>query len=199
MELNLKIVFFQAVLLAVQGVSYLLIQHTRRPVHDMKRAIDEKIPFLPGFIFAYVLWYPLIAIFPVAVYHFAEGGTTIYQSYVISIITDIVISLLVYWYYPTGFRRPMVTGDTLPEKLLRRMYVMDYKGLNCMPSMHCSQCFIILYYCFAAQSLGAWAGIAAGLALLITVSTVFTKQHVLVDVLTAIPLAGVCIFAGMTI
>lgn len=196
MEWNLNIILFQAALLAVQGMTYLLVQRTKRPIHDMERQVDQRIPLVPQFIFAYVLWYPLIAVFPVMLYHFCTAGEVVYQSYIISIAADIVLSLLIYWFYPTSFERPEIEGNGLSRNLLRSVYVLDYKGLNCMPSMHCSQCFIILYYSLASTGLGLWQYGFVALALLITLSTVFTKQHVLIDVAAAIPLAVICIVAG---
>ena len=196
MQLNMKIILIQCVLLAMQGMSYLLVQRTKHPVHDMERRVDHRIPLMPGFILVYVLWYPLIAVFPVALYHLSADGAVMYQNYMISILADIVISLLIYWFYPTGFIRPEIKGHRMSENLLRSMYVLDYKGLNCMPSMHCSMCFIILYYSFVCSDLGLWQYGFAAVSLLIVLSTVFTKQHVLIDVVTAIPLAGVCVLAG---
>ncbi len=194
MQLNMNVVLFQGVLLTVQGLAYLLIQHTKHPVHDMARSVDEKIPLVPQFILAYVMWYPLLAVFPLVLYSI---DSAVYSQYIISIIVDIVISLAVYWFYPTSFKRPKAPEDSFSGRMLGLMYIIDYKGLNCMPSMHCSMCFIIIYYAFVCS--GMMVGLQflfAGVALLIVVSTVFIKQHVLIDVISALPLACICIGAG---
>lgn len=194
LKLNINIVLLQAALLAVQGVSYLLIQHTKRPVHDMAKNIDGKISLVPQWIFIYVLWYPLLAVFPLTLYGYDDN---LYWTYIMSIVIDIGISLIVYWFYPTTFSRPEVSADTLSGRFLRLMYIADYKGLNCMPSMHCSMCFIIIGYALFCNPMGM------GLKLLfiviscgIVVSTLFTKQHVLLDVISALGLALICLFAA---
>ena len=197
MQLNMNVILFQAGLLAVQGITYLLVQHTKRPVHDMARPIDECIPLWPQFILIYVLWYPLLVAFPLSLYHYSSGEWGLYQAYIVSIIVDIIISLLVYWFYPTSFTRPKVSQESLSGRLLSMMYIIDYKGLNCMPSMHCSQCFIILYYAFACREMADGLQVLfAGLASAIVASTVFTKQHVLIDVVSALVLAVFCVFAA---
>ena len=190
----MNIILFQLVLLAIQGAAYLLIQHSKRPVHDMQRAIDGRIPLVPQFIFIYVLWYPLIGVFPILLY---GVDAALYQQYILSIIVDIVISLLVYWFYPTSFQRPKPPTDSLSGRALGVMYIVDYKGRNCMPSMHCSMCYIIIYYAFVCGQMadGLQAGII-GLCTFIVLGTVFTKQHVLIDVITALPLAVLCCFVG---
>lgn len=197
MQLNMNVILFQAALLAVQGITYLLVQHTRRPVHDMARPIDGRIPLKPQFILIYVLWYPLLVAFPLSLYYYGGGEGGLYQAYILSIIVDIIISLLVYWFYPTSFTRPNVPQDTLSGRILSVMYIIDYKGLNCMPSMHCSQCFIILYYAFSCTEMADGLRVLfAGLASAIVVSTVFTKQHVLLDVISALVLSVLCVFTA---
>lgn len=192
-----NIILFQIGLLAVQGLSYLLVQHTKRPVRDMARSIDSRIPLIPQFIFIYVLWYPLIAVFPLMLYVHETG---LYNQYILSIILDVLLSLLIYWFYPTSFVRPKPMKNCLSGRALALMYVVDYKGRNCMPSMHCSQCFIIGYYTLCCQSMPGL--VQAGLLLLcmgIVFGTVLTKQHVLIDVITALPLAVICILTASLI
>ena len=192
-----SVIIFQVVLLAIQGAAYLLIQHSKHPVHDMVRPIDHKIPLVPQFIFVYVTWYPLIGVFPLILYGYDPA---VYQAYIVSIIVDIIISLTVYWFYPTSFVRPKPPKDSLSGRALGIMYIVDYKGRNCMPSMHCSMCYIILYYTFVCTAMPD--GLAAGLIALCTfivLGTVFTKQHVLVDVITALPVSIVCIIAASLI
>lgn len=192
-----SIILFQLILLAIQGITYLLVQHTKRPVHDMSRSVDQKIPLVPQFIYIYVLWYPLIAAFPLMLYVF---DSAMYSRYIVSIIIDVCVSLLVYWFYPTTFMRPKPKKTAFSGKVLALMYIVDYRGRNCMPSMHCSQCFIIMFYALSCASMPV--SVQTGLILLCTgivTGTVFTKQHVLIDVITALPLSILCILAAFLI
>lgn len=177
----LKIIIFQAALLACQTILYFGIQKFEGPAHDVSSRLDKKIPYLPHSIFIYVLWFPMIAFYPLCLWvHSAE----IYKIYIASIITDIIISTAIYILYPSSFTRPK-PPDGFIGKIMRLVLRCDYKGKNCMPSMHCSMCFIVIftaYMCSAFQP-PLYAAFAL-LAVLIIMSTVLTKQHVIIDVIT---------------
>lgn len=183
----------QGVLLAFQGISYLLIQRIQGNYHDMMCPADCRIPLRTGWVYLYILWYPLIALYPLCLYGYSAA---LYRIYLLAIILDILVSLLIYAVYPTSFQRPSVSHGSFTGKILRSVYTVDYKGLNCMPSMHCSQCFIIMASVGSAASGGiaepfALCGVFL-LALFIVASTLFTKQHVVIDVITALPVGIGC-------
>jgi len=184
------LVIIQAAWLTFQGLSYLLIQKNARPAHDMERSFDKKIPLVPQSVFIYVLWFPLIALYPIGLYYCSPEC---WLAYMISVAIDVAVSLVIYRVYPTTFDRPKLKNETFSEKCLSLMYKVDYKGLNCMPSMHCSVSFLIIFSALACGAMAGW--IQAGVCLLalgIVVSTVLTKQHVIVDVLSALALAIIC-------
>ena len=60
---------------------------------------------------------------------------------------------------------------------------------NCFPSLHVAQCFIAALVCHRVhRGVGAVAGAWAGL---VALSTLFTKQHYVLDVVGGVALAGV--------
>lgn len=179
-----EICFVQAVLLGFQGATYLLIQKYQGEAHNVLRPIDTQIPFDSRWIFLYVLWYPLIALFPVVLSQYSMAA---YSQYLLCVVTDIVMSLILYYWYPTSFERPEIQGDSISDKLLKFIRICNYKGKNCMPSMHCSMCYIIIVFSLNCGLLpvAVKAGVIT-LSLLIVVSTVFTKQHVFMDTVTAV-------------
>ena len=183
----------QVLLLSVQGVSYLLIQRIQGEFHDMSRPVDKKIPLIPQSVYIYAMWYPLLFFYPIYLYSLSRA---VWLVYLMAIGLNVIVSLVIYALYPTSFQRPEPPDSMLSGKILRLLYVLNYKGLNCMPSMHCSQCFIILLSaCFCGMSgvMPALPAIGVGiLSLLIVESTVLTKQHVIMDMLAALPLGIVC-------
>ena len=187
----------QCGLLAFQGISYMLIQRFQGKYHDMLRPVDRLIPLVSQAVYIYVLWYPMLFLYPLYLYSVSRES---WMMYLLAIVLDILISLGIYVLYPTSFQRPEPPALSLSGKILRLLYVLNYRGLNCTPSMHCSQCFIILFSVAAGWTggfLSPWIG--AGvivLALSIIVSTVLTKQHVVIDVVTAFPLGIVCFTAA---
>lgn len=187
----------QILLLTIQGIGYLLIQRLQGEVHDMARPVDQKIPLITQAVYIYGLWYPLIFLYPLYLYVCSQGA---WRTYLIAIVLNIICSLLIYLFYPTSFQRPEPSTVKLSGKILSFLYIANYKGLNCMPSMHCSQCFIILLSVFTCGFLGvmaseAVAGIAA-VCILIVGSTVLIKQHVVIDVVSAFPLGIVCFISA---
>ncbi len=187
----------QAFLLCVQGSSYVLIQKFQGEFHDMARSVDKRIPLITQAVYVYVMWYPLIFLYPLYLFRFSQ---TAWILYILAVVLDIIFSLIIYVLYPSSFQRPEPPGSVLSGKIIRILYILNYKGLNCMPSMHCSQCYIILLsaaICGLSGVLPAAAAVCTSiLCIMIVISTVLTKQHVLIDMVTAFPLGIICFAAA---
>ena len=198
LDITFSLVITQVILLSVQALLYFGIQIFEGPAHEIYTKLDEKIPYAPQTIFIYALWFPLVMFFPLFVHHFSAA---LYLRHMIALVLDIVLSCIIYLVYPTSFARPKPPGAGL-GRLMRFVYRVDFKGKNCMPSMHCSMCFLMIFSTIAAVRL-AGGGAAEQLSmlaavciiivcLLIVASTVLTKQHVIVDVVTGLIMAVVC-------
>ena len=67
------------------------------------------------------------------------------------------------------------------------IYSSDVK-YNCLPSLHVAQCFLAAFTCSRVhRGVGAAAAVWASL---VALSTLYTKQHYVLDVVTGIVLAG---------
>ena len=190
MNIYFYLIIVQIILLSVQGILYLTVQKRHSTYNDMECVLDKKLPLIPQSIFIYILWFPLIAIYPLYLYF---CNPVSYYTYILAILMDIVISCIIYLNYPTSFTRPTFKTDTISKKLLSILYKLNYKGLNCMPSMHCSMCFIILLSTVGCSTMPLCATILlCAISCGIICSTVLTKQHVIIDVITAFPLSLFC-------
>ena len=149
---NLRPAIAQAIFLAIQCVVYFGVEKFEGPPHDIYRKIDEKIPFQPAWVFIYILWFPLIFLFPVAAYF---ANQAVYARYLASAAANIVISTVIYLLYPTSFERP-VPPDSFAGRTMKLVYSGSYKGVNCMPSMHCSMCYLVILAALIWSYL--WAG-----------------------------------------
>lgn len=189
-------VIFQAILLLVQTGLYFGIQKFEGPAHDVSCSIDKKIPYWPYSVFIYVLWFPLIAVFPLCLY---SHSMDIYWIYIISIVEDILISITIYMIYPSSFERPLPPEGFI-GRIMSIVYKCDYKGKNCMPSMHCSMCFIIIFISSASFRYNEPLYVSfAMVSALIVLSTVLTKQHVIIDVITGLIVAVIAVGVGALI
>lgn len=99
------------------------------------------------------------------------------------------VCILCFLLLPTTNTRPFVAGGSVWEELVRFLYRMDAAD-NLFPSIHC----LNSWFCFIAvrrnEKMPLWYRIASLLmALAVCVSTLTTKQHVLMDVFAGIALA----------
>ncbi len=186
--MNLKnVIIRQIIILIFQVVLYFGCEFFQKNPKNMDLPIDKKIPALPYFALVYVLWFPLIAIFPISLFKEAKN---LYELYVICWIIDIVISVIIYLAYPTTCTRPKDLENIKGGWMLKILYKFSYKGLNCSPSMHCSISTLVLIFALAASTMPINLRIIySTTALGIILSTLFTKQHVLIDLVTGVLLA----------
>ena len=99
-----------------------------------------------------------------------------------------VLSVVCYLVYPTSFQRP-VPPDGFWGNFIKLVYHGSYRGLNCAPSLHCSSCFLVICVSFTCAGMSLWVRVfTVSIAIMIVLSTLTTKQHTLIDVLTAVPL-----------
>ncbi|WP_151409417.1 phosphatase PAP2 family protein [Anaerococcus sp. Marseille-P9784] len=186
--MNLKnVIIRQIIILIFQVVLYFGCEFFQKNPKNMDLPIDKKIPALPYFALIYVLWFPLIAIFPISLFKEAKN---LYELYVICWIIDIVISVIIYLAYPTTCTRPKDLENIKGGWMLKILYKFSYKGLNCSPSMHCSISTLVFIFALAASTMPINLRIIySTTALGIILSTLFTKQHVLIDLVTGVLLA----------
>lgn len=188
-----KLIIVQAMLLGFQSLTYFGCEIFQKNIHNVKLTVDDKIPFLPWSVLFYCCWFPLIAVYPLVVY---AGDPYYYSVYFLAMIMEIVTSVICYMLYPTSFERP-VPPDTFWGKFMKLIYRGSYKGVNCAPSLHCSSCFLVIWISCVCPGMEMWIRIfTAAVAFLIVASTMTTKQHTVVDVVTAIPLCIFCKIIG---
>ena len=186
-----KVVIVQAVLLVFQIIMYFGCEYFQSGFHDVKRVIDDKIPFVEWSVLVYALWFPLIALFPIALFYVNEDY---YVFYITAMFMEVVLSVICYMIYPTTFKRPK-PSDKLSGKLMAIVFKGSYRGVNCAPSLHCSSCYLIIFTALMAMH-NVTGIISIIVAVAIVISTMTTKQHTVIDVLSAIPMFAVCAFIG---
>ena len=76
--------------------------------------------------------------------------------------------------------------SSISEYLVSVVYKLDTPVLNCFPSMHCIISFIFIYVSLTDKKFNLKCKLFIVIwAMLVILSTVFVKQHVLVDVISA--------------
>ena len=150
--------------------------------------LDDKIPFLPGFILAYVLWYPFL-IFPVIVMLLKDDRRA-FIRYGAFIISGFSISLTICMIWPNCqlLRPEVVDTSNLCGWLVNAIYTAD-TPTNVLPSMHVVGCMGVLAAVFDSQYLKKARIPALIVAVAICAATVFVKQHSILDVFAALALS----------
>ena len=150
--------------------------------------LDDKIPFLPGFILAYVLWYPFLIV-PVVV-TLLKDDRRAFIRYAAFIIAGFSISLTICMIWPNcQLLRPSdVDTSTLCGWLVNAIYSAD-TPTNVLPSMHVVGCMAVLAVTFDSKYLKKVRIPAVIIAVAICAATVFVKQHSILDVFAALALS----------
>ena len=137
----------------------------------------------------YVFWavnYILIA---------RQDRRSVYQFFTGDFISRCVC-LVFFLAFPTTNTRPLITGSGLWNQAALWLYSIDAAD-NLFPSIHC----LVSWFCYLGirgrKEIPRWyQSVSMVIAILVFVSTLLTKQHVIVDVAGGILLAESCFFIG---
>lgn len=107
-----------------------------------------------------------------------------------------VVCFLFYLLLPTTNTRPVIEPDGFWNQALLFVYRMDAAD-NLFPSIHC----LVSWFCYIGlrgkKEIPVWyRGISCLLAILVCISTLTTKQHVILDVFGGVFLAEFCYWTG---
>lgn len=150
--------------------------------------IDAKIPFCEYFIVPYTLWYPFLAFSTIYLFFKDEYN---FCRYMWAFIIGFSFCLAFYIVYPNGqdLRPQHFDRDNVFIRLVTKLYATD-TNLNVFPSMHV---YGTLTPAVALLKSGKFKKPYQNftlilLSILICISTVFIKQHSVVDVLAGVAL-----------
>ncbi|MDQ0174124.1 phosphatase PAP2 family protein [Paenibacillus tundrae] len=180
--------------LAVMGMFYDILNSPERGFVVLSSPIDRMIPFIPAMSIPYLGWYPFV--FGVLAYLCAKDRLMYYRV-LLSMNICVWICYLIYFNFQTMVPRPELTGTGLGTSILGWLYSQD-RPYNCFPSIHALHSYLVMRAVLSVpsirKSIKRWV---AGGAVLIIVSTLLIKQHVIYDALGAVIL-GECVFTIIT-
>jgi len=156
--------------------------------------LDAFIPFNELFIVPYLLWFPFIA---VSVLYFIFRDRTECYRLCGSLIAGMTVFLLVSTFFPNGVSlRPVLSElgrDNLFLTLVAGLHKAD-TSTNVCPSIHVYNSLAVCFAFFVSSHLKGKRLLKSGiliLTVLICLSTVFLKQHSVIDVFWAFVLFAV--------
>ena len=171
-------------------VFYYLVRYltTSRYHYCLMLPIEESIPFLPWTIIIYwgcfIFW--ITNFYLGTIYDKGKNGQFIKTHYIGEMICYIIMFV-----FPTTMSRPEVVGTGVFSKIVIAQYTLDAAD-NLLPSIHC----FVSYLCWIGvrnnKDIPKWhQNTSLVLALLVFVSTLTVKQHVIADLIASVVVAEV--------
>lgn len=159
--------------------------------------IDYQIPFVEAFIVPYLLWFPYIAI--TFVWFFFQDKKEFLQ-YMGFLYIGMTLFIIISFVFPNGLElRPELetfARDNLFTRQIAVLYTTD-TPTNVLPSIHVYNSIAAAVAMVKSKQVSPkkWQKISAVVfSTLIVLSTMFIKQHSVIDVATAIMLSVVVYF-----
>ena len=149
--------------------------------------LDDRIPFCEWFVIPYVGWYALI-VFSLGYFLFYDVDS--FKRLQVYIIVTQVVAMAVYILFPScqNLRPEVMTRNNILTRCVELLYDFD-TSTNVCPSLHVAYSLGIASVWLKKKTASwQWKLAIVVFVVLICLSTVFIKQHSLLDGLAALPL-----------
>lgn len=159
---------------------------------NISLSIDEMIPLVPGMIFIYVFAFATWVLGLWLVAHDREERCC--RLFAAEQIAKF-ICLLFFIFMPTNMARPeLAVSDSYALRLLNLIYNIDAPD-NLFPSLHCLENWIIFRALQGNEKVRGWVKAFFGVyAVLVFVSVVTVKQHLVLDIVGAVTVVEFSLF-----
>ncbi len=188
--------FYAFIYLTWWGMLGKMVMDQYSPVH---MALDDKIPFCEWFIIPYYIWFPYILL--VIAYFFFFARRREYYQLAAFLFIGMTVALITYTVWPNGITFRPELKELGRENILIDLTAFIYandRAINCCPSIHCFNSIGVCVAINNCASLKHKKVVRIGsivLSTLICLSTVFVKQHSVLDVIWALILGAVMYLA----
>jgi len=164
----------------------------RESYFPMYSPLDDMIPFCELFVIPYIFWFAyLVGIHVYTLFWDTEA----FKKLMYFIMISYSIALITYIIFPNAQElRPMeFERDNFLTRFMAGFYQFD-TNTNVCPSIHVIGSVAVMGCSFYTKHFSSWGWRIANIIItvLISVSTVFLKQHSIIDMFAAIP---VCIIS----
>lgn len=175
----------------IMNLIYILINSFFTTGANVTLALDNKIPFIGIFIVPYIFWYLFI---PLSLFILCMKDRQVYYKTIFIYIVGCLISSIIFISFQTTVPRAPVIGNDIFTTIIKMIYARD-NPVNCLPSLHVFTSYLIIRAVAASNFSNLKNNsITITISVLIIISTLFTKQHAILDVVAGIILAEVLIY-----
>ena len=158
--------------------------------YSLATPLDNAIPPVWEFAIIYVfIFYPFV-LYTIAYFAYIKPQRSL--RFFSSLFLIYLVSFIVYIVFPVEMMRPSISTNSpnFFERVMAKYYESD-RPLNCFPSLHAANSSIAAYHLSAEYP--KYKYIFWGIAVLVMLSTLFVRQHVIADEIAGFLLAY---FAG---
>lgn len=179
-----------AIYFPIYSIWFTTLEKINVNVNIIHSPLDELIPFWEVFVIPYLLWFGYVAL--VMLYFMFKSKRDFVRTGMFLLI-GMTICLIVYTVFPNGIdmKPTEFARDNFMVDIVKHIYTID-TPTNVFPSIHCLNSIGIHIGIMKSKKLGKnkWICGASGImAVSICLSTVFIKQHSILDMFAAIILA----------
>jgi membrane-associated phospholipid phosphatase len=159
------------------------------PRYFMECRLDNYIPFIKYFIVPYLFWFAYMAI---GFIYLGIKSKPEFLRLCLYMFSGMTLCYILYMVFPNGQRlRPVITETDVFSRAIQRIYQTD-TPTNVAPSIHVYNSLavhigLLHYKPFQMNKWARWSSFVC--MLLIILSTVFIKQHAILDVFWSFVLA----------
>lgn len=172
---------------------FIFLEKNIEPQYIINLEIDDYIPFCEYFIVPYILWFLYVAVTVATFFFFLDIGD--FYRLTCYLFTGMTIFLLISFFIPNGLElRPNhFERNNIFTELVKHLYETD-TSTNVFPSIHvfnsiCVHIAIAKNNIIKRHSLLVKSSFI--LMILIILSTMFLKQHSVLDVISGIVLSAI--------
>lgn len=170
-------------------IGYIIVERVNigAEYHEIHCFIDDLIPFNELFVIAYLTWHVLIAVVVYITYH---NDCIVFVKFMRFLIVGTIICFAAFVIYPScqDMRPISFEHSNVFTWMTKLIYFID-TPTNTTPSMHIVGCMGLLFavhYSNNRMHLGTKLAFVIAV-ILICSSTLFLKQHSVIDIIAAVP------------
>ena len=153
---------------------------------------DSYIPFHESFVIPYYYWFAFLA---VPAFYFGLWEPRAFRDFQWAIILTYSVTIIIYFIWPTkqDLRPDVFPRDNLLTDIAKHLYNFD-TNTNVCPSIHVLGSLSVMFAGLHSRTLRGWGWKLFFVlsTVWISMSTVFLKQHSLIDVIAAFGVGAVC-------
>jgi hypothetical protein len=180
--------FSLILLIPLFSIVYPVLDRPERGVHSLVTSIDRLVPFLKIFIIPYIVWYPFIVL---TLLYFCIKDRVVYYRTLISLLIGLCVCFVIFYLFQTTVTRPVLSGDDFLTRIVRVIYRSD-QPYNCFPSIHVLESYLMIKAVRASKvknNLNSFVIISTAVSIIL--ATEFVKQHVILDIISAVFLGDI--------